>query len=66
MSNMIFLCELTIVIPRLPCLFRMAGAVTAQGGTTVIGNNRVKIRRVWKELCYGKAETLKDAEEMMR
>jgi len=29
MSNMIFLCELTIVIPRLPCLFRMAKAVAS-------------------------------------
>jgi len=27
MSNLIFLCEITIVIPRLPCLFRMAKAV---------------------------------------
>jgi len=27
MSNMIFLCEHTIVIPRLPCLFRMSKAV---------------------------------------
>jgi len=28
MSNLIFLCELTIVIPRLPCLFRIAKAVS--------------------------------------
>jgi len=27
-SNMIFLCKLTIVIPRLPCLFKMAKAVS--------------------------------------
>jgi len=29
MSNMIFLCELTIVIPRLPFLFVMANAVSS-------------------------------------
>jgi len=29
MSNMIFLSELTIVIPRLPCLFRMCKAVSS-------------------------------------
>jgi len=29
MSNMIFPCELTIVIPGLPCLFRMAKAVSS-------------------------------------
>jgi len=28
-SNMIYLCKLTIVIPRLPCLFRMAKAVSS-------------------------------------
>ena len=30
------------------------------------GNNRRKIRVVWKELCYGKTETLEDAEEAVR
>jgi len=40
--------------------------VTAQIGTAILGNNRRKIRVVWKELCYGKAETLEDAEEAAR
>ena len=40
--------------------------VTAQEGTEILRNNRRKIRKVWKELCYGKAETLKDAEEAAR
>jgi len=30
------------------------------------GNNRRKIRVVRKELCYGKTETLEDAEEAAR
>jgi len=29
-------------------------------------NIRIKIRKVWKELCYGKAETLEDAVEAAR
>jgi len=29
-------------------------------------NIRIKIRKVWKELCYGKAETLEDAKEAVR
>jgi len=29
MSNMNFLCELTIVIPRLPCHFRIAKAISS-------------------------------------
>jgi len=37
--------------------------VTAQEGTKVLRKYRRKIRKVWKELCYGKAETLEDAEE---
>ena len=40
--------------------------VTAQGGTKVLGKYRRKIRKVWKELCYGKAETLEDAEGAAR
>jgi len=40
--------------------------VTAQEGTERFGNNRRKIRKVWKELCYGKTETLEDAEEAAR
>jgi len=40
--------------------------VTAQEGTKVLGKYRRKIRKVWKELCYGKAETLEDAEEEAR
>ena len=40
--------------------------VTAQEGTKVLGKYKRKIRRVWKELCYGKAETLEDAEEAAR
>jgi len=40
--------------------------VTAQEGMEILRNNRRKIRKVWKELCYGKAETLEDAEEAAR
>jgi len=40
--------------------------VTAQEGTEILGNNSRKIRKVWKELCYGKAETLEDAKEAAR
>jgi len=40
--------------------------VTAQEGTKVLGKYRRKIWKVWKELCYGKAETLEDAEEAAR
>ena len=40
--------------------------VTAQAGMVIPGNNRRKIRVVRKELCYGKAETLEDAEEAAR
>jgi len=29
MSNMIILCELTVVIPRLPCIFRITNAVAS-------------------------------------
>jgi len=32
----------------------------------VLGNNGRKLRRVWKELCYGNAKTLGDAEEAAR
>jgi len=32
----------------------------------ILRNNRRKIRKVWKELYYGKAETLEDAEEAAR
>jgi len=42
------------------------GNVTAQAGTVVPGNNRRRIRVVWKESCYGKAETLEDAEKAAR
>ena len=40
-----------------------SSVVTAQDGTEILGNNRRKIWKVWKELCHGKAETLEDAEE---
>jgi hypothetical protein len=40
----------------------MAIVVIAQRNTKVLRNNSRKIRMVWKELCYGKAETLGDAE----
>ena len=40
--------------------------VTAQEGTEILGNNSRKIQKEWKELCYGKAETLEDAEEAAR
>ena len=43
-----------------------AVSVTAQEGTEILGNNRRKIRKVWKELYYGKTETLEDAEEAAR
>jgi len=36
MSNLNFLCKLTIVIPRLPCLFKMAKAVSS---TVVLVNS---------------------------
>jgi len=32
----------------------------------VLGNNGRKLRRVWKEMCYRKAETLGDAQEAAR
>jgi len=40
--------------------------VTAQEGTKAFGNSRRKTRKVWKELCYGKTETLEDAEKAAR
>jgi len=40
--------------------------VTAQEGTKVLRKYRRKIWKVWKELCYGKAETLEDAEGAAR
>jgi len=40
--------------------------VTAQEDTRILRQNGRKIRKVWKELCYGKAETLVDAEEAAR
>jgi len=45
---------------------RQVLAVTVQEGTKVLGKYRRKIRKVWKELCYGKAEMLEDAEEAAR
>ena len=40
--------------------------VTAQEGTEILENNSRKIQKAWKELCYGKAETLEDAEGAAR
>jgi len=40
--------------------------VTALGHTMVLGNNEGRFLLVWKELCYGKAEMLGDAEEATR
>jgi len=40
MSNVIFLCILTIVIPRLPCLFKMAKAVSS---TVVLVNSETSV-----------------------
>jgi hypothetical protein len=40
--------------------------VTAVEGTKVLGNNELKIRRMWKELCHKRAETLADAETAAR
>jgi len=48
------------------CAFRSLGVVTAQEGTKILRHNGRKIREVWKESCYGKAETLVDAEEAAR
>jgi len=47
-------------------LRRRKNSVTAQEGTKVLRKYRRKIRKVWKELCYGKTETLGDAEEAAR
>ena len=44
----------------------LPSCVTAQEGTEIRGNNSRKIQKEWKELCYGKAETLEDAEEAAR
>jgi len=46
--------------------YARATSVTAQEGTEIPRNNRRKIRKVWKEWCNGKAETLEDAEEAAR
>ena len=43
-----------------------APSVTVQEGTEILGNNSRKIQKAWKELCYGKTETLEDAEEAAR
>jgi hypothetical protein len=40
--------------------------VTAQAGTKILGHNGGRFLVVSKELCYGKAETLEDAEEVAR
>jgi hypothetical protein len=37
--------------------------VTVLEGTKVLGREWRRYGRVWKESCYGKAETLVDAEE---
>jgi hypothetical protein len=37
--------------------------VTEIGHIEVLGENGRDTARVWKELCYGKADTLADAEE---
>jgi len=42
------------------------GIVTAQKGTKILRNNEGRFLEVWKELCYGKAETLEDAEIAVR
>jgi hypothetical protein len=34
--------------------------------TGVLGNNERMLLVVWEELCYGKAETLGDSEEVAR
>ena len=41
-------------------------SVTAQIGTRILGDNGGRFLVVSKELCYGKAETLEDAEEAAR
>jgi hypothetical protein len=40
--------------------------VTAQKGTKILRDNGRRFMVVPKELCYGKAETLEDAEEAVR
>ena len=42
------------------------GGVTAQAGTKILGDKKGRLLVVSKELCYGKAETLEDAEEVVR
>jgi hypothetical protein len=44
----------------------MENSVTAQIGTRILRDNGGRFRVVLKELCYGKAETLEDAEEAAR
>ena len=51
--------------PRLSELRDVLG-VTALGYVEVLGNNGRTLRSVWKELCYGKTETLGDAEKAVR
>jgi hypothetical protein len=40
--------------------------VTAQKGTKILKDNGRRFLAVLKELCYGKAETLEDAEEAVK
>jgi len=55
---------------QLPSLYiqsvRYPRIVTAQERMGILGNNSRKIQKARKELCYGKAETLEDAEEAAR
>jgi hypothetical protein len=41
-------------------------SVMAQKGTRILRDNEGRFEVVSKELCYGKAETLEDAEEKRR
>ena len=70
-----FACQISWLILYLPAttimslndMFELYPCVTAQEGAMILRMNiRIKIRKVWKESCYGKAETLEDAEEAAR
>jgi hypothetical protein len=50
--------------PELMVMMTMV-IVTALRSTKVLGNNEREFLAVWKELCYGKAETWRDAEKVV-
>ena len=44
-------------------ILNMLGCVTARKDTEVLRSGKGDFAMVWKELCYGKTDTLGDAEE---